>query len=112
VLGPTPDLSADVSRRDGVVWATPRGELDLATAPQLEALLPPLGAGDALVLDLRELRFIDSSGIRFLMLLDMRARAQQWTLTLVAVDGTVRRVLDLCRIPDRIRTVEDPDDAV
>jgi len=45
-------------------WVQVAGELDIATAPQLERTLckPELRAG-LVVLDLRELAFIDSSGV-------------------------------------------------
>ncbi len=44
----------------------PRGELDIATAPQLEQAIAEAttDAGAELVLDLRELTFMDSTGLR------------------------------------------------
>jgi len=84
------------------------GELDAATLPELTAALPEPDAGTALVFDLRGLAFMDSTGIRLLMNLDIRSRSEGWTLAVVNTAGPVQRVLDLCRIPDRVRTVSDP----
>lgn len=65
--GPAP-FSLDVDDRDPVSVMTVRGELDLVTAPEVEtAVTERLKAGRHVVLDLRELDFLDSSGIRALV---------------------------------------------
>jgi anti-sigma B factor antagonist len=47
---------------------TPRGELDLSTAPEVEAALQQCTDGhDLIVCDLAHVDFIDSSGIRMLV---------------------------------------------
>ena len=52
------------------------GELDAATAPELERKLTGLPApGPVLVLDLHELSFLDSLGLNMLF------RAREWALT-------------------------------
>jgi anti-anti-sigma factor len=62
------------------------GELDLRTVATLSQHLDDaLGQGiTALTLDLRELAFMDSSGLRFLIELGDRARQQAWQLRLIA----------------------------
>jgi anti-anti-sigma factor len=62
------------------------GELDLRTVGTLsQHLNDALGQGiTALTLDLRELAFMDSSGLRFLIELNDRAREQAWELRLIA----------------------------
>lgn len=58
-------FSVEVAEQAGALLVRPRGELDLAGAPEVEALLgPPLRDGRHVVLDLRGLEFLDSSGIR------------------------------------------------
>jgi anti-anti-sigma regulatory factor len=54
---------------------------------------------------------MDSAGVRLIMTLDLRARAEGFELVIVRGQGAVRHVLDLCRVPDRVRTVGDPADA-
>jgi anti-anti-sigma factor len=46
-----------------------QGELDIATAPDLEALMVELCTGDAreVVLDLSDLDFLDSTGLRAIL---------------------------------------------
>jgi len=61
------------------------GELDLGTIPELTAHVEDRldGSPEALVLDLSEVTFMDSSGVRLLIELHERARAQRWTLSLI-----------------------------
>ena len=55
-------FSISITDRDGRAVVVVRGELDLATAPELEeALIERLDAGQDVVLDLRELEFMDST---------------------------------------------------
>lgn len=99
-----------ISERGSMTTVALTGELDAATLPELEAALPEVPETGALVLDLRRLAFMDSSGIRLVMNLDIRSRAQGWTLAIVSAPGPVQRVMDICRIPERVRTVPDPAD--
>ncbi|HEY3772870.1 MAG TPA: STAS domain-containing protein [Solirubrobacteraceae bacterium] len=62
------------------------GELDMSTVPQLsDSVRAQLndGAGD-LTLDLRELSFMDSSGLRLLIELYDGSRRDGWKLRLIA----------------------------
>jgi anti-sigma B factor antagonist len=81
-----------------VVVAT--GELDLATTPQLEAELGRVldRAGAGVVLDLRGLTFIDSSGVHLLMRSQDEAHRRDIGLTVLTGPGAVRRALDLCGV--------------
>ena len=80
------------------------GELDMRTAPQLDAAVEQSRApGTALVLDLLRVGFIDSYGLRSLLLANADAGAWGSPLRIVAsrsVDRTIRlaeadRVLDV-----------------
>ena len=60
------DFDLTVARDDrGACRLTLRGELDLATVPRLEHALA--NAGEDVVLDLRGLTFMDSTGVRVLL---------------------------------------------
>ena len=71
----------------GVTTLSVRGELDMHTAAMLadriDASLSGEG-GAALRLDLGELAFLDSSGLRLLIDLHHRSQRDGWTLRLVA----------------------------
>ena len=94
-----PDLepfAVEVQRRDHVTIVRPRGELDIATverlrtgldaaiAETLHATLDGIETAARLVLDLRGLSFIDSTGLHLLVALDQRAQRDGFVLTLVA----------------------------
>jgi anti-sigma B factor antagonist len=87
--------------RDRVVVAA-AGEMDLATVPQLEAAVRDLReSGWAnVVVDLRELRFIDSTGLCGLAALMSEARRDGWTLSLVDGSPAVDRLLELSGLRD------------
>ena len=104
-------FSARVSADGGAITVSVSGDVDLVTAPDLAELLPPIPSGGRMVLDLRDVSFMDSSGVRLLMTLDIRSRAEGWTLFVVAPDGAVRHVLDLCQVSKRVRLIDDPADA-
>ena len=73
-----------------------RGELDMASAEILrEALQPVAGAQGHLVLDVEELTFIDSSGIRALVQLSSSMNDGVAPLVLSNVPASVQRLLDI-----------------
>jgi anti-anti-sigma factor len=61
------------------------GELDLSTVGELSDRLSSEldGQPSALTLDLSELTFMDSTGLRLLIELDLRASKEEWTLILI-----------------------------
>ena len=80
-----------------------RGEIDLATVSTLEADLARAIAGsDAhLVLDGSNLTFIDSSGIRAIVIAQATLEAQNRRLTIENLAPGPRRVFDALGIADR-----------
>jgi len=84
------DLQPD---RDVVVVA-PRGELDVATVPQLDAAVQEVvEAGfDRIRLDLRHLEFVDSCGLRTILRL---ARDESIALSVVPGPAAVQRVFEV-----------------
>ena len=73
------------------------GELDIATAPDLQREVEPLWARplSVLTVDLERVDFMDSSGLRALNELRTRAEEHDVTFALFGVQPTVRRVLDI-----------------
>lgn len=103
----------DVTTSDGPdrVHVELRGELDLATAPKLEDELKSIeqAAPPLIVLDLRPLAFMDSSGLRALLAADARAREAGRRLVLIRGDERVQRVLRITRLDERLEIVDDVD---
>lgn len=90
-------LSISSSIEGGIANLALRGELDLAGAPMLERSLLELERRGPrrLVIDLRDLRFIDSTGLRLLLAANTRAQERGGELVLRPGDATVQRVFDV-----------------
>ena len=101
VAGSAP-FGVDVQRRDGAAIVRPRGELDLGTVETLHAALDGITNAPKLVLDLRRLSFIDSTGVHLLVALDQRAQRDGLQLTLIAPPDPVRRVIELCGLDEAL----------
>jgi anti-sigma B factor antagonist len=91
-------LFISVHPQRGAVRVAPSGELDFANAASLHAQLDELrGAGfEHVVLDLRELTFMDSSGVRLILREDRLARTAGRRFSLIPGIPAVQRVLSLC----------------
>ncbi len=81
------------------------GEMDIANVGSVEQELLRAEATDAaaIVLDLSGLTFIDSTGIRMLLMADGRSRANGIRLVLRRPHASVLRVLRLTGLEDRLR---------
>jgi anti-anti-sigma factor len=82
------------------------GELDVAGAALLEHELDRVAADHApraLVLDLSALDFMDSTGLRLVVLADARAREEGREFALVRGTPDVHRVFEITRMTDRLR---------
>jgi anti-sigma B factor antagonist len=87
-----------VQRHDAVATVVVDGELDLATVPRLSPTLAEHGDARLLVLDLTALTFIDSTGVRALIEANRSCAGSGSRLVVLAGDGPVRRLLDLCEL--------------
>jgi anti-anti-sigma factor len=104
-------FAIEVSEAGDRTLVTPRGELDMASAPELEqTILPRLQSGAWLVLDLRSLDFIDSSGLRVVVGAHRTAEDHDGRFTCVrgAPGSTVHRIVEIAGIDGVIEMVDDP----
>jgi anti-anti-sigma factor len=103
-------LSVDVEREDARVSLALRGELVLESAPQFREHLDDVEE-DAmtLVVDLRNLTFLDSCGIGELVGAHQRARRDGRRLVVVRYEGTpIHRVLRVAELDETLETSADP----
>lgn len=97
-------------------WIGARGELDLASAPQLERTLhEALDSARMIVLDLRQLTFIDSTGLHLIIEAHGRARDAKRRLVLIRGPAQIHNLFELVGLADRLEIVDleqdDPRDA-
>lgn len=94
------------------------GELDMNTAPELERALEEAIAdpGAAVMLDLCDCEFIDSTGIALIVRswqrLDREAGSGEGRLVLCSHNHQVRRLLQITGVESTISLHERPDDAL
>jgi anti-sigma B factor antagonist len=102
-------LDIKTTERPGGVQLRLTGELDIASAANLEAELGRVedGGPALIVIDLRPLEFMDSSGLRSLVAADTRAREQGRRLVLIRGSERVQRVFSITRLDERLEIVDD-----
>jgi anti-sigma B factor antagonist len=108
-----PTLEFETTRNGTVAVVAATGELDLSGAQVLETELERLADEPEIatvVLDLRGLEFMDSSGLRLVVLADMQAREAGRRFVLVKGPDTVHRVFEITRMSERLDFVAGPED--
>lgn len=90
-----------------------RGELDLSSVDRVEKELAEVEAAapETIVLDLSELSFLDSTGLRLIVTADQRARRAGRRLAIVRGPETVQRVFTITRLEERLDMVDEASQA-
>ncbi len=99
-------LSFNTTITGDVAVVALNGELDVAGAALIELVVDRVAADHApraLVLDLSGLDFMDSTGLRLVVLADARAREEGREFALVRGAPDVHRVFEITRMSDRLR---------
>lgn len=110
----TPEpLVVTVEVRDGdrpvsIVRAV--GEIDMANATELESALDQTPEDHGVVLNLTEVPFIDSSGLR-VVLMAAQARGDDMAVA-IAPDSGVARIVEVAQVSEAIRGRDDEEAAV
>lgn len=105
-------LRLDVRRQADTAVVRLDGELDLASAPALEAQMerPEVIDAPSVLLDLRDLQFIDSTGLRTLFAAHERARKRDQPLGVTRGSEQVQRLLTITRVGEHLRIVESAEE--
>lgn len=97
--------------RGGVLLLTASGRVDSNSAGELEAVLPPrVQVNDKVVLDLADVPYVSSAGLRVLLMGAKAARANGHKLALTGLSASVREVFDISGFSS-IFTIEPDVDA-
>jgi anti-anti-sigma factor len=102
-------LEVESAERDGLVHVSLRGELDLSTVGKVDDELQNVeGARPKVVLlDLSNLTFLDSTGLRCVVRADERAREEGRRFVIVKGPEAVQRVFEITRLEERLELVDD-----
>jgi anti-sigma B factor antagonist len=98
-VGSEPPFTAHTGTRNGVAWIALGGELDQASVAVLNDHLTRFEQDglSGIMLDLRELTFVDRSGLSAFVQARKRAQANGHQLLLLGAGLPVRRLLELTR---------------
>lgn len=101
-------LEIAVSHANGARVVRLKGEFDLAGVPAFEREVgrDPGPHEKTLVLDMRELTFLDSSGLRAVLMADRAVQADARRFVIVRGPERVNRVLELTGVEDRLELVD------
>jgi anti-anti-sigma factor len=99
-------LEVEVEERGPDRVVTLAGELDIASAPALEEALAAGANGGRVVLDLRGLEFMDSTGLRSILIAAKTADERDISFALVQGPPAVHRVFEITQTAERLNWVE------
>jgi len=109
-----PNYSVEHDPVEGALLVMASGELDVAAAPRLATVLSiaTQGAEPNVVLDLSAVDFIDSTALGAIMHASTEAESVGKQMLVVALDGPVRRLLEITNLTGRFRVYPSRDDAL
>jgi anti-sigma B factor antagonist len=89
---------------EGVTVHRVRGKIDTLTSPNLESAIRPslTGEGRRVILDMREITFISSAGIRVIAVAARQVAAGQGGLAIFGLRSAVIDVFEICGLNEMI----------
>ena len=102
-------FGVEVSQRDGVQHLRLQGELDMASAPALKEQLHSLPHGNRqLIIDLRGLTFLDSTGLSTLLGAHVAGGDGQHAVSFIRGEPSVHKVFEITRTDGTVVWVDPP----
>lgn len=108
----TANLKIEESTHDGYDVIDVTGEIDLATAPELESTLAEHVGPNKTIVDLSSVSFIDSTGLRVLLTIHEAAETAGGQLVLISAEGPVTRLFAITGVRDLLHIATNRDAAV
>jgi len=108
------DFRVETHTTERVATVSVRGELDLVSSPTLEkALHRAIDADvDVVLLDLRGLDFMDSTGLHLLIKAQQRAQAAARRFALIRGGAQVERLLSLTGASELLEIIDSPEEVL
>ena len=106
------DFRVEVRTEDRAIVFAVSGELDLATSPVLEQEIERVGDADVdlLIVDLRDLRFMDSTGLHALVKAHKQAHDAGRRFAVVQGGAQIERLLDLTGVGELLNVAQSPEE--
>jgi anti-sigma B factor antagonist len=105
-------LGIEISYDGDTAIITLSGELDLATAPLFSAQFERTAAKkrSAVVVDLSQLEFMDSTGLRSLLMAHEHCETSRQPFAVVPGGRQVARLLEITRVGEHLNFISSPSD--
>ena len=106
-------LAVKQTSREGVDMLLVEGEIDIATAPRLIAVLNEAvtGAVRSVIIDLSAVGFMDSTGLALLINAHRRLTRRRKGFAVVCPAGSLRRVFEITDMIDTLHVCPDRESA-
>jgi anti-sigma B factor antagonist len=113
-MGAPEQLRIDVKHGPDRIVLHLDGELDMASAPLLQDAIgsAALERTAIVVFDLQQLRFIDSTGLRIILVAHEHAQTRGQEFAVTPGSQQVQRLLSVTGVGDHLRTIATPDEVV
>jgi anti-sigma B factor antagonist len=103
------DFSITEERLDGAAVIAPAGEVDLVSVHRVRDVLRRAAADcRRVVLDLRQVSFMDSSGLRLLVEAQQHAEADGFSFAVVRGPASLERLFEVTGLDTRLDVHDDP----
>ena len=108
------EVPFEVEQRGEAVIVRPSGEIDLGRSPSLRTSISQVQRNKPkrLIFDLREVPYMDSSGVATLVEAMQVARRYQGALVLCGLHERVRSIFEIARLDMVFKIVDSVDDAL
>jgi anti-sigma B factor antagonist len=106
------NFRVEVRREGRALVVAVAGELDLASSPTLEQELERVHDADIdlVIVDLRELRFMDSTGLHALVKANKRATEAGHRFAVVKGGAQIQRLLSLTGVGELLTVADSPEE--
>jgi anti-sigma B factor antagonist len=110
-MGVAEQLHVEIRYAADRVILTLTGELDMASAPMLQSAVEgaDLDARELVVLDLKGLEFIDSTGLRVILAVRKLCVERGQDLAITQGSPQVERLLSVTGVADHLKMIPSPD---
>lgn len=115
ILAPMPELVIETTElNDSWVSMAVQGEIDLATVHELDEAIDAVFSDESssLVVDLNNSSFMDSTGLKSLVMAHRRFADEDRELAIAVDGGPISRLIDLSGVDSSIRVVPKAPDAL
>ena len=102
-----PEFTVDVCQIGSMVVVVPHGEVDLATVGAVRDALRSEEAGTRVVLDLRQVEFMDSAGLALIVEQMVLADRDGFGFAVVKGPDQVQRLLRMAGLDERLVVLDD-----